>query len=480
MELKHFETARFVSIRATVWRNPWCMEIRTVKTLLSRCSGLAAVAFCLVLSAAGPAGAALPPYGNHGRILTAVPGDEVRAAGIVSHGGGAVIVAGTSRGGIGTASRRDDDEDFVLARYLPDGKLDPSFGNGGIVRTDIGGNERATDIKVDPLGRLLVTGYVDVFPQEVRNAEALVARYRPNGHLDRSFGNNGIVRAGRGGGLAVTFDRANHVLIAGGTTLNPPLQTENPWRVVRLTYNGRLDPAFGGGDGEVTGTVSAQSNVATDLTVDPEGRVVLAICGRSVPGASVFAVSALRADGSIDASFGEGGLVGIDFDGAPACPHAISRDPQGRIVVAGNAKHRFLVARLGIDGALDTSFGGGGTVSLLFARSNVRLGRIAIDGRSRVVLAGRIAPTFRQIVKGARYPARVLLARLRADGGRDRRFGGDGDVAIRFGSGKTVDSEAADVTIFENAVYAAGAAVARRSNGPPARLALTRYLVGRR
>ena len=74
----------------------------------------------------------------------------------------------------------------------------------------------------------------------------------------------------------------------------------------------------------------------------------------------------------------------------------------------------------------------------------------------------------------------MLLARLRADGRRDGRFGGDGDVAIRFGSGKTIDSEAADVTIFQNTVYAAGAAVPRRSSSPPAWLALTRYLVGRR
>jgi uncharacterized delta-60 repeat protein len=429
-------------------------------TLLSRCSGVAVVGFCLALSAAVPAPATPPPFGDQGRVLTAISDEEVRAAGIAGYGRGAVIVAGTSRSGFGTTSRRDDDEDFVLARYLPDGRLDPSFGNGGIVRTDTGGSERATDIEVDPLGRILVTGYVVAFAQEVRAAEALVARYMPTGRLDTSFGDNGIVRAGRGGGLAVTFDRANHVLIAGGTTLNPPLQTENPWRVVRLTYDGRLDPTFGG-DGEVTGTVSAQSNVATDLALDPQGRVVLAICGRSVPGASVFAVSALRADGSVDTSFGESGLVGVGFDGVPACPHAISRDQQGRVVVAGNAKHRFLAARLGTDGALDASFGGDGTVSLLFARSNVRLGRIAIDDDSRVILAGRIAPTFHQIAKGARYPARILLAGLRADGGRDRRFGGDGDVAIRFGAGKTIDSEAADVTIFQNAVYAAGTAVPR-------------------
>lgn len=433
-----------------------------------------AAALSLALSMTAAAEAALPPYGSHGRVLTAFPGAEARAAGIVGYGGGKMVVGGTARSRVEASSRRDDNEDFVLARYLADGRLDPSFGHSGVVWTDLGGDERATDIKVDQFGRILVAGYIGAFGKEVRDDEALVVRYMPNGRLDTSFGNGGIVRAGRGGALAVTFDRANHVLIAGGTTLNPPLDTENPWRVVRLTYDGNLDPSFGGGDGEVAGTVFAQSNVATDLTVDSQGRVAFAICGQNAQAPPVFAVGALRTDGTIDPSFDEDGLKRIDFDAASGCPHAISRDQQGRIVVGGNAKHRLLAARLGTDGALDPSFGGDGTVSLLFKRSNVRLGRIAIDGRNRVVLAGRIAPTFKQILRGARYPARILLAGLRADGSRNRRFGGDGDVAVRFGHDKAFDSEAADVTIFQSTVYAAGATVPHRSSSTPARFALVR------
>jgi uncharacterized delta-60 repeat protein len=446
------------------------VEIRTIKTPLSYCIALAAAVLSLALFTAGLAMAAMPFYGNHGRVLTAIPGEEVRGAGIASYGGGKVIVAATSRDGIRTRSWRDDDEDFVLARYLSDGALDRSFGNGGIVRTDLGGDERATDIKVDRFGRILLTGYDDDFRKEVRDDEALVARYMPNGRLDASFGDGGIVRAGRGGAFAVAVDRANHVLIAGGTTLNSPLRTEEPWRVVRLTYDGRLDPSFGGGDGEATGT---GRGYATDLTVDLRGRVILAICG--LPGPRVFAVATLQADGSVDTSFGEGGLVEIGFDGDSACPDAISRDRQGRIVVAGDAKHQLLVARLGAGGLLDPSFAGTGTVSLLFPEAPIRLGRIAIDGHSRIILAGRIAPSFERLFRGARYPARMLLVGFRADGSRDRRFGGDGDVAIRFGPGMVFDSEAADVAIFRGSVYAAGAADPRRASSPSSRIALARY-----
>lgn len=440
------------------------MEIRPRRL---RSLTLLAVALSVLFLGVCMAAAALPPYGNHGRVLTAFPGGAARAAGIAGYGGGRMLVAGTASNG--------SDDDFVLARYLPSGRLDPGFGEGGSVRTDRGGNEVATDVKVDYYGRILVSGYRDSYGKQARDDEALVARYTAAGALDQSFGEGGVARAGRGGALALAVDRANHVLISGGTTLDPPHDTDNPWRLVRLNYDGALDTSFGGGDGEVTGALGAQSNVATDLTTDPDGRVVLAICGENAEVPPVFAVARLRADGSVDASFGSGGLTRVGFDDSWGCPRAVARDQRGRIVAAGNGNQRLVTARLRVDGSLDPSFGGDGTVSLLYRRSNLRLGRIAIDGHSRIVLAGRIAPTFEQVSRGARYPARMLLAKLRPDGRRDRRFGGDGDIAVRFGAGKTFDSEAADVTIYESAVYAAGAAIPHRSNGPLARFALSRY-----
>jgi uncharacterized delta-60 repeat protein len=435
-----------------------------------------ALGFALLLAAAA-ALAALPPYGNHGQVVTAFRGSQMRVAGIAGYGDGKMLVAGTVTSGVGTSTRKDDDEDFLVARYLAGGRLDPSFGEGGIVRTDLGSDEQATDIKVDPFGQILVSGYEDLFPREVRDQEALVARYTGAGQLDRSFGDGGIARAGKGGALAVAFDRSNHVLLAGGTALDAA-DTENPWRIVRLTHAGALDSSFGGGDGEVTGFAGGQSNLATDLTTDPQGRVDFAVCGQSAQAPPVFTVGRLGSDGSLDGSFNEGGTLRISLEGAPACPHAISRDQQGRIVIAGNAKHRLVVGRLLEDGTLDPSYGKGGIASPLYSRSNVRLGRLAIDGRNRVVLAGRIAPTFRQILRGSHYPARMLLTRLRADGRLDRRFGGDGSVAVHFGKDKACDAQAADVAIFESVVYAAGTVLPHRSSCPPPRLALTRYPPG--
>ena len=438
------------------------MESRSPETpKVRRLEVLFALAFALALVAVGAAAAALPPYGNNGRVLTALPGAEARAAGIASYGGGRAIVAGT----VSTAG----DGDFVLARYRPDGRLDPSFGQGGIVRTDLGAAETATDVKIDSFGQVLVSGYSDPDPSpgKVRDQEAIVARYRPDGSLDPSFGAGGIVRAGRGLALAVVADRADHVLVAGVAVGD----AGGSWRVARFDHDGSVDTGFGGGDGEVTGAPTASGASASDLTVDPGGRVVLAVCGEEEETAPVLTAYRLLADGSLDPSFGAGGRVKVRLAETWACAQAISRDQRGRIVVAGNGNRRMVAARLRADGSRDRSFAGDGTVSLFFAGQDVRFGRIAVDGRNRVAMAGGIAPQ----APRARYPARMLLAKLRADGRRDRRFAGDGVLAVRFGPDKTFDSRAADATIFQGALYAAGTAAPHRPSSSPARIALFRY-----
>jgi uncharacterized delta-60 repeat protein len=90
---------------------------------------------------------------------------------------GAIVLAGYSGGGR-----------FELARYLPNGSLDGSFGIGGKVFTPIDTMPAvATDLIVEPGGKLIVSGYT-----YYRTENFVVTRYHPNGKLDSTFGNNGI------------------------------------------------------------------------------------------------------------------------------------------------------------------------------------------------------------------------------------------------------------------------------------------------
>ncbi|HRI22486.1 MAG TPA: delta-60 repeat domain-containing protein, partial [Panacibacter sp.] len=76
---------------------------------------------------------------------------------------------------------------FLLIRYNPDGSVDPSFGDGGVVVTDFSGPiDEAYGVVVQPDGKILAAGQVG------RNIDAGVIRYLPNGDPDSSFGVNGI------------------------------------------------------------------------------------------------------------------------------------------------------------------------------------------------------------------------------------------------------------------------------------------------
>ena len=86
--------------------------------------------------------------------------------------------------------------DLALARYRTDGSLDPSFGDGGTVTTDIDGHLRPHTVAIDSRGRIVVAGG--------EAGDLALARYRTDGKsLDPSFGDRGTVRtAFPGGGSA--------------------------------------------------------------------------------------------------------------------------------------------------------------------------------------------------------------------------------------------------------------------------------------
>jgi uncharacterized delta-60 repeat protein len=119
---------------------------------------------------------------------------------------GKVLVAGTT-----ATADLDTEERFVVLRYLPDGTLDPGFGTGGIVVTDFGGDAAAYDVVEQRDGRIVAVGEA---------GEGLaVARYLPDGVLDATFGVGGLVRTPPGvdyaEARAVVVQADGKILVAG-------------------------------------------------------------------------------------------------------------------------------------------------------------------------------------------------------------------------------------------------------------------------
>src|SRR5436309_5767240 len=124
-------------------------------------------------------------FGSGGRVVTDFGGDDTAFA-LAVQPDGKIVVAGVSNGA-GTM-------DFALARYESDGTLDATFGSGGRVVTDLGGNggnDEAFALVVQPDGRLVAAGASTAAGS--LDFDFALARYNTDGTLDATFRNSGQV-----------------------------------------------------------------------------------------------------------------------------------------------------------------------------------------------------------------------------------------------------------------------------------------------
>lgn len=153
--------------------------------------------------------------------------------------------------------------DIALARFLPDGKPDPSFGTGGRVITNLGGTDYAFDVAIQRNGSIVVAGERDL----PNSSMFAVVRYGIHGVLDKSFG-------GGDGKVLIDFGRryqgANAVavgdsgkIVVGGFASNG---TASQWALARLNPNGTFDGGFGHG-GKVLTDLSPTNEQLEDLRI---------------------------------------------------------------------------------------------------------------------------------------------------------------------------------------------------------------------
>lgn len=207
-------------------------------------------------------------------------------------------------------------------------QLDPSFGDGGIVRRP-NGQFRALVALPD---NTIVTVGAGAYPQT-----HWLAKYKENGHIDSSFANNGL-QADNFGSLpfyaAVQSD--GRIITVGGI-------------IRRFLPDGQIDLSFGS-----NGRASVQMSV-TDMALQADDKIIVALYG--------FALRRYLSGGWFDTSFGGTGTITTVFDTAanPFC-RRIAILPDGKIVAAGEMNYsapvqpKYIVARYNADGSLDTSF----------------------------------------------------------------------------------------------------------------------------
>src|SRR4051812_19131915 len=239
-----------------------------------------------------------------------------------------------------------------------------------------------------------------------------LTRLRPNGVLDTTFGSTGKRR--------VDFGGANES--AYGAALQPDgrivVAGDSNLRVAvaRLNPNGSLDPSFSG-DGRKLLRWGALSRAMAVLVL-PNGKLLLA--GFSGPEGGNIQVARLNPNGALDTTFGTGGTAAVDF-GGDDFGLAMARQANGRILVAGRSSAGgAVVTRLRANGVLDPDFGGSGKVTL------------PGGGSANAVL---VQPDRKIVVAGNATGSQVMtVTRLNSNGSLDTTFDGDGTATIEFGS----------------------------------------------
>jgi uncharacterized delta-60 repeat protein len=276
---------------------------------------------------------------------------------------GRILIAGVAYQG--RCAKTLGPSEVAAARLLPEGRLDPSFGEGGIVRLGIGGlgyGPTVSALAVREDGDALITTV----------PEARLVALTPSGSLDPSFGTGGLVALpGQPRSLAVL--PGGNAVVAGSTSASCCTLGDG-FVVSRYLPNGEPDQSFGSGG--LTRVAVKDVNEADELALGPDGGLLLAgvtADDADCQGAECnFEAGLLRLDASgvLDTGFGDSGWLPVDIPGRSAGLGArpqlagLALAPDGQILFAGEsgrASDAFVVARLG-DGRSDPAFGVGGSI----------------------------------------------------------------------------------------------------------------------
>jgi uncharacterized delta-60 repeat protein len=302
---------------------------------------------------------------------------------------------------------------FALARYNPDGTLDTSFGSGGSTQPT-GGDAHA--LVLQPDGKIVLAGsvcYPCVFS---------LARYNADGSLDTTFGSGGRATASfspsatfnDSGAMAVALQGDGKLVAAGNAG---SLFGGNAFGVARFNSDGSLDGSFGSAGLAIANFYYWEQADARAVAIQADEKIVV---GGSAAGQ--FVLARFNPDGTLDATFGSGGLARPAYGYA----YTVAVQADGKIVEAGQdlSGNQIQVARVNADGSPDSSFGSGGVATTNFLPTAVYTAALAVQVQKngKVVTAGTAFGN----------STSFALTRFNPDGTIDPGFGSNGGVLTAF------------------------------------------------
>lgn len=368
-----------------------------------------------------------PTFGTFGTVITDVAGGdhEDEPFELLMQPDGKFVMPGKSFNSV-TGSF-----DFTVLRHNPDGELDTTFGDDGVVTTDfLGGRDEALGLAIQGDGKLVAAGMIT--DPSTGSTDFGLARYSPDGTLDGSFGAAGIVITDFGGGqdlaLRVAVQPDGNIVAAGTATV---AGSGFDFALARYHSDGSMDDSFGT-DGLVTMDFTGGQDAITGLEILSDGGILAS--GPAVNrfnGTTDFGIARYTSNGMRDASFGWSGIVLTDFSAGNDVPFTLLVEPTGRFLVAGlgynphTASNDMAIARYHSNGALDNTFhtyGKPGVSMTDLARGYDQILALAIQPDGKILGAGH------SVIPGRGFD--FAFVRYNTDGTLDETFGWGGRIAI--------------------------------------------------
>ena len=215
-------------------------------------------------------GAVDQSFGRRGIVLTDFDTYEDQAWAVAIQKDGKIVAAGPS----GT-DEHGPGHAFAVARYTSRGVLDASFGRGGKVRTYVSRARNPSDyadaVAIQADGKIVVAGTSSGY-------DFAVVRYTPGGKLDPSFGRGGKVltdvQETSDFVTAVAIRKDGKIVVVGSSEARDGSDLSEAFALVRYTTGGELDRSFGTG-GKVL-THLGWSSDASAAVLQPDGKIVAA------------------------------------------------------------------------------------------------------------------------------------------------------------------------------------------------------------
>lgn len=313
---------------------------------------------------------------------------------------------------------------IAVARFNPDGTLDKSFSGDGKLSLALGDTQAdANAVAIQYDGKILLAG----FTTTGNKRDFMVARLNPDGSFDNTFSGDGIastpVSNSNSEIYSMTLQHDGKIAVAGKTGILPNCD----FALARFNPNGTLDATFGNG-GTLTMPFGTGGDYITSITFRNNKLIV---AGYTVNASfnKEIAIARFNLNGSLDNTFSQDGKATLAYLNTDAVAFQVTTQNDGKLVIAGSVhlagKDNFLLLRYNTDGTLDNTFEADGVVITSLGTGDDAARSVSVQWNGKISVAG-----YTTTPDGEKHFA---AARYNTDGSFDATFDADGKSSFPIG-----------------------------------------------